>query len=342
VILRLAARTGSLIAMDVDRSPLVSVDKLARWLEAGEGPVIVDLRWYLGKPGAGRAAYAEGHLPGAIFFDLDDDLADPEGYGAPGRHPLPSPGAFRARMAAAGIGDGCVVVGYDDVGGWVAARLWWMLDNLGFGRRDIPGEWAGVLDGGIKAWSEAGNELSTDVPPPPAAPASLTLADAWHGVIDREELKGRLGSVTLLDARAAPRYRGEVEPVDPVAGHIPTAINAPFDMNLDLNGRMLGPGALRARFEELDILPEAAAGGVGDGAGAGNAGAAPRDVIVSCGSGTSAAHHSLAMRVAGLPDPILYVGSYSDWSRSGEPIATGVEPGDPPALDPATAREAAR
>lgn len=310
--------------MDVDRSPLVSVEKLARWLDAGERPVIVDLRWYLGKPGAGRAAYDEGHIPGAIFLDLDDDLADPHGLGAPGRHPLPSPEAFRARMEAAGIGDGAVVVGYDDVGGWVAARLWWMLDNLGFGDRGIDGEWAGVLDGGIKAWAEAGHPLSTESPTAPAAPSALTLGEAWHGVIERDALKDRLGSVTLLDARAAPRYRGEVEPVDPVAGHIPTAINAPFDTNLDLNGRMLGPGALRARFQELDILPEA------EGEG--------RDVIVSCGSGTSATHHSLAMRVAGLPDPLLYVGSYSDWSRSGETIATGAEPGEPPTTTaPATA-----
>jgi len=109
-----------------------------------------------------------------------------------------------------------------------------------------------------------------------------------------------------------------VEPVDPVAGHIPTAISAPFDTNLDLNGRMLGPGALRARFQELEIVPDHEA---------------QRDVVVSCGSGTSAAHHSLAMRVAGLPDPILYVGSYSDWSRSGEPVAVGAEPGEPPAAD---------
>ena len=301
--------------MDVERTPLLSVERLARWLEAGERPIIVDLRWYLGKPGAGHAAYLEGHLPGAIFLDLDDDLADLEGYGAPGRHPLPSPEAFRARMAAVGIGDGSVVVGYDDVGGWVAARLWWMLDNLGFGRRGIEGEWVGVLDGGIKAWAEAGNVLSTDIPAPLPL-ASLTLEGNWHGVIEREELRDRLGSVTLLDARAAARYRGEVEPIDPVAGHIPTAISAPFDTNLDLNGRMLGPGALRARFEELEIVPDD--------------GAEQRDVIVSCGSGTSAAHHSLAMRVAGLPDPILYVGSYSDWSRSGEPVATGAEPGDAP------------
>jgi len=221
-------------------------------------------------------------------------------------------------MAAAGIGDGDRVVGYDDVGGWVAARLWWMLDNLGFGRRGIDGEWVGVLDGGIKAWIEAGNPVEREATTRARGSLSAgTLAGEWHGVIEREALKSRLGSLTLLDARGAPRYRGEVEPVDPVAGHIPTAISAPFDMNLDTNGRMLGPGALRALYAELGIDPPA-----GDGPA--------RDVVTSCGSGTSATHHSLAMRLAGLPDPILYVGSYSDWSRSGEPIATGPEPGEPP------------
>ncbi len=306
--------------MDVERSPLVSVERLAEWVASPRPPVIVDARWYLAKPRAGRAAYHEGHLPGAIFLDLDDDLADLDGLGAPGRHPLPSPVAFIERIAAAGIGDGDRVVGYDDVGGWVAARLWWMLDNLGFGRRGVDGEWVGVLDGGIKAWVEAGNALEHGEGAARAAGrlTSDTLASEWRFVIERQALKARLGSVTLLDARGAPRYRGEVEPIDPVAGHIPTAISAPFDMNLDTNGRMLGPGALRALYAELGIEAE-------DGAGA------ARQVVTSCGSGTSATHHSLAMRLAGLPDPILYVGSYSDWSRSGEPIATGPEPGEPPA-----------
>jgi thiosulfate/3-mercaptopyruvate sulfurtransferase len=304
--------------MESERSPLVSVERLAEWLASGETPVIVDVRWYLGKPGAGKTAYHEGHLPGAIFLDLDDDLADPNGLGAPGRHPLPSPSVFVERMAAAGIGDGDRVVGYDDVGGWVAARLWWMLDNLCFGRRGIEGEWVGVLDGGIKAWVEAGQALEQESPT--RAPARLnadSLAGQWQGVIERDELRSRLGAVTLLDARAAARYRGEVEPIDPVAGHIPTAISAPFDMNLDANGRMLGPGALRAIYAEMGIE------------GADDSAPAPQ-VVTSCGSGTSATHHSLAMRVAGLPDPILYVGSYSDWSRSGEHIATGPEPGEPP------------
>jgi thiosulfate/3-mercaptopyruvate sulfurtransferase len=303
--------------MEDDRSPLVSVDRLAEWLAEPEPPVVVDLRWYLGRPGAGHAAYLEGHVPGATFLDLDEDLADVRGYGAPGRHPLPDPAAFVARMAAAGIGDGARVVGYDDVGGWVAARLWWMLDNLGFGRRGMPGEWVGVLDGGIKAWVDGGNELvSGDAPTP--RQARLTLDGPWHGVIDREELKARLGTVTLLDARAPERYRGEVEPVDPVAGHIPTAISAPYGANLDAEGRLRDGRGLLARYADLGITP------VSDG-----------EVVVSCGSGTSATHHSLAMRAAGLPDPILYVGSYSDWSRSGEAVATGPEPGDPPAREEA-------
>ncbi len=299
--------------MDDAQSPLVSVERLAEWMDGPAPPIVVDLRWYLGKPGAGRAAYLEGHIPGAIFLDLDDDLADLNGYGAPGRHPLPDPAAFTARMAAAGIGDGSRVVGYDDVGGWVAARLWWMLDNLGFGRRGTAGEWVGVLDGGIKAWTDSGRQVSTEIPPRPAEPPRLTLEGPWRGVIEREELKRRLGTVILLDARAPERYRGEVEPVDPVAGHIPTAISAPFGANLDAEGRIKDPTALRSQFLELNIAP-----------------AQEGDVVVSCGSGTSAAHHSLAMRVAGLPDPLLYVGSYSDWSRSGEQVATGAEPGSPP------------
>lgn len=302
--------------MDADRSPLISVEQLAGTVDGPTHPVIVDLRWYLGRPGDGHRAYLEGHLPGAIFLDLDDDLADPAGYGAPGRHPLPDPAVFVARMAAAGIADGSRVVGYDDVGGWVAARLWWMLENLGFGRRGIDGEWAGVLDGGIKAWIDAGRSLEASAAPAPDAPAPLTLAGPWHGVIEREALKARLGTLTLLDARGAPRYRGETEPVDPVAGHIPTAINAPIDTNLAPDGHLLKVGALRAQYAALGIDDDGGADG--------------REVVISCGSGTSATHHALAMRLAGLPDPILYVGSYSDWSRSGEPVATGPEPGPPP------------
>ena len=282
-------------------SPLISPLDLAGRLDDPRVR-IVDVRWYLGKPGAGRAAYEAGHLPGAIFLDLDDDLSDHLGFGAPGRHPLPSPAAFRRRLGEVGIGDGDLVVAYDDVGGWVAARLWWMLDDLGH-------EAAAVLDGGFPAWIGAGLPV-TDEPTVVVPGPGPRLADAWQNVISRDELRDRLGSVLLLDARAAPRYRGEIEPVDPVAGHIPTARSAPIDGNLGPDGRFRSPEALRTRFARLGV----------DGA---------IGVVTSCGSGTSAAHHSLAMRVAGIPDPILYVGSFSDWSRSGYPVATGPEPGDP-------------
>jgi thiosulfate/3-mercaptopyruvate sulfurtransferase len=287
------------------RSPLISVADLAAQIDDPD-LVVVDARWYLGKPGAGREAYLEAHIPGAIHLDLDTDLADlgnPKAFGAPGRHPLPDPRTWEAAMGAHGIGNDSRVVAYDDVGGWVAARLWWMLDDVGF-------ETAAVLDGGIGAWTAAGMPVSSGDEPAPAA-RRLELADAWTGVIERDDLRSKLGSVLLLDARAAPRYRGETEPVDPIAGHIPTAVNATIADNLGPDGRLLAPEALRSRFEAL---------------GAAGAGA----VVTSCGSGTSAAHHSLAMRIAGLPDPLLYVGSYSDWSRSGYPIATGAEPGAPP------------
>lgn len=259
---------------------------------------IVDVRWYLGRPGAGRAAYDRGHLPGAIHLDLDDDLSAPEG---PGRHPLPDVATFARRMGDAGIGSGNDVVAYDDAGGWVAARLWWMLERIGHRR-------VRVLDGGIRAWVEAGGQLTTAVPEWPHA--RLEAASGWSGIVDRYELRSRLGRVVLLDARAAPRYRGEVEPIDPAAGHIPTAISAPFEGNLGPDGRFLPPDVLAARFRSL---------GAASGA----------EVVTYCGSGTSALHHALALRVAGLADPTLYVGSWSDWSTAGYPVAMGPEPGDP-------------
>jgi thiosulfate/3-mercaptopyruvate sulfurtransferase len=262
---------------------------------------ICDVRWYLGRPGAGRAAYHAGHLPGAIFIDLDEDLSDPEGLGTPGRHPLPDPVAFAQRMANTGIGNGHFVVAYDDAGGAVAARLWWMLDALGHRR-------VAVLDGGLAAWLAVGGPLDRDVPHWP--PAKLTLADRWPRILTREELRARLADVVLLDARAPERYRGETEPVDPVAGHIPTARSAPLDGNLDPEGRFRPPAELADRFRRLGVT--------GD-----------RPVVVACGSGVNACHHALALRLAGLPDPLLYPGSYSDWSRSGLPVVRGPEPGSP-------------
>ena len=282
-------------------SPLVSVAELAA---AIDDPAlrIVDVRWYLGRPGDGRRSYEAGHLPGALFLDVDGDLADPPGTG-PGRHPLPSPPAVRARLEAVGIGDGHRVVAYDDVGGWVAARLWWMLDDLGF-------ESVAVLDGGFQAWVDAGLPVVRDVPSFP--PAQLTLRDHWTGVIDRDELRSRLGTVRLLDARAAARYRGEIEPIDAYPGHIPTAVSAPTDGNLAEDGRFLDASALADRYRSLGA----------DGSGGA--------VVVSCGSGVSATHDALALRIAGLPAALLYPGSYSDWTQSGLPVITGDDPGEIP------------
>ena len=273
---------------------MISVAELAARLQ-DPALRIADVRWYLNRPGEGRQAYEAGHIPGAIYLDLDEDLAGEEGAG---RHPLPYPLDFRRRLEQAGIGSEHFVVAYDDVGGTVAARLWWMLDNLG--HRAVT-----VLDGGLRSWNEGGHPLSREESAHPKA--RLQLADRWQNVVEREELATRLGSLTLLDARAGERYRGEVEPIDPAAGHIPTAISAPTAGNLDVDGRFLPPDDLRRRFEAL-----ASAG---------------HPVVTSCGSGTNACHHSLAMRLAGLPDPILYVGSFSDWSRSGMPVATGAEAG---------------
>ena len=235
---------------------------------------------------------------------------------------------------------------YDDAGGTVAARLWWMLDALG--QADVA-----VLDGGIAAWRAAGLPLTADVPAyPPAEPvATPGTGSAWPRTIDRSTLAGRLGEVRLLDARAPERYRGEIEPIDRVPGHIPTAFSLPTSVLLAGDGRFLGPDALAARFAVVGVWGQGP-GDVGAGSAGGDGPAADerhasdsgapatrggprvgsgRQVVVSCGSGVNACQLALAMRGAGLPDPLLYPGSYSDWTRSGMPIATGAEPGEVPA-----------
>ncbi|MEW6225257.1 MAG: sulfurtransferase [Chloroflexota bacterium] len=264
---------------------------------------LADVRWWLADPGKGRRDYAAAHLPGAVFVDLDTDLAAPRG---PGRHPLPDPAVFARRMEALGFDDASEIVAYDDAGGTIAARLWWMLDDLGHPQ-------VSVLDGGVQAWAAAGGPLTATVPAP--APGRLHLRDRWTRTIDRAGLVGRLGTLELIDARAPERYRGDLEPVDAAPGHIPTARSVPTAGNLGPDGRFLPPDVIRARFEALHSRTARADAGV----------------VTSCGSGVTACHNALAMRLAGLPDPILYPGSYSDWSRSGLPVATGDEPGDVPA-----------
>ena len=282
-------------------SPLVAAEELASRLDDPKLR-IADVRWYLGQRGEGRRRYEAGHVPGAVFVDVDTDLAAPPG---PGRHPLPDPRAFAARMGELGIGDEHDVVVCDDAGGTIAARLWWMLDALGHAN-------VAVLDGGLPAWEAAGLPMTAEIPSYPSARLTVR-AGGWPRTLDRAELRQRLGSVLLLDARAGKRYRGEVEPVDRVPGHIPTAVSAPTDGNLDSNGRLATPAQLRKRFAEVGVAE-----------------AEPGSVVTSCGSGITACHNALAMRIAGLPDPILYAGSYSDWTANNEPVATGPEPGPPP------------
>jgi thiosulfate/3-mercaptopyruvate sulfurtransferase len=273
--------------------PLVEASWLAARLGA-PGLVVADVRWYAA--GGGRAAYLDGHLPGAIFADVDSDLAAPPTAGS-GRHPLPTPDAFADAMSRLGIGDDDAVVAYDDAGGANAARLWWMLD--------ATGHRAAVLDGGIQAWTGPLDRGEA------ARPAASFTARAWPaGRLADAALVDQLRrdpGAAVLDARAAERYRGEVEPIDPVAGHIPGAGSAPFAGNLDPEtGRFLPPEALRRRYDEL-------VGG--------------RDeVVVYCGSGVTSCHLLLARRVAGLPEGRLYAGSWSEWiADPTRPVAVGEE-----------------
>jgi thiosulfate/3-mercaptopyruvate sulfurtransferase len=261
---------------------------------------VVDLRWSLTWP-SGREEYRTGHVPGAIFLDLDRDLSAPRGNG-PGRHPIPDPERLAEVLSARGIGDRQVVVAYDASGGGVASRLWWLFEH--FGHPDT----VAVLDGGIGAWTAAGGALSTQEPshpparwtPHPARGGDTLDADAVEAL--RHDPRG-----LLLDVRAPERYRGEVEPVDPRAGHIPGALSAPIAGNLGSDGRFLAPDALRARYAALGVEPG-------------------REVAAYCGSGINATQAVLALRLAGL-DARLYEGSWSDWSSDpSRPAATGAEP----------------
>jgi thiosulfate/3-mercaptopyruvate sulfurtransferase len=289
---------------------LISTAQLAAALDDPELR-IVDVRWSLANPTGGRSDYAIAHLPGAVFVDLESVLTAPTG---PGRHPLPDPGAFVEALAALGIGRGNRVVAYDDSGGTVAARLWWMLDALGH----AP---LAVLDGGLGAWRAAGLPETASVPTfaPAERVASPGAGSAWPRTIERVALAARLGEVTLLDARAPERYRGEIEPIDRVPGHIPTARHLPTGALMAGDGRFLAPGLLAPRFA-----------GLGVGAPRPGESRPAAQVVVSCGSGVNACHLALGMRAAGLPDPFLYPGSYSDWTQAGMPIATGDEPGEMP------------
>ncbi len=269
----------------------------AGWLSEHSGDpgvVVADARWYA--DGSGRSTYEAGHIPGAVFVDVDTDLSAPKTPTA-GRHPLPTPESFAEAMSRAGIGDDSFVIAYDDAGGSSAARLWWMLD--------VTGHPVGLLDGGVAAWTgelEVGRSPSrpraafTPVPWPEDAIADAALVERLR--VDP--------AAVVLDARASERFRGETEPIDPIAGRIPGAVSAPFAGNLDPStGRFLPPEQLRERYEALGV-------------------AAADEVVAYCGSGVTSAHDLVALRIAGFEGARLYVGSWSEWiTDPSRPIATG-------------------
>ncbi|UUX94090.1 sulfurtransferase [Aquabacterium sp. J223] len=281
--------------------PLIDAAALRRRLDAGRPTVLVDCSFDLADRDAGRRAHAEARLPGAQYLHLETDLSGPQ-HDAEGRfrgrHPLPDRASLAARLAAIGVAPGMAVVAYDRSGGPFAARAWWLLRWLGH----AP---VAVLDGGLAAWTAAGGAVEAGPAPVPApATAWPPSPEPALPVIEADALQRALGRVTLVDARAAERWRGEVEPLDAVAGHIPGAQNRFYGLNLDGDGRFLPPQALRAAWQPLMQPGE--------------------PVVHQCGSGVTACHNLLAQAAAGLGDGVLYPGSWSEWSADpARPVARG-------------------
>lgn len=281
--------------------PLLSSGWLAEHLR-DPGIRIADVRWSLLERDKGRNAYFEGHIPGAVFIDVDTDLASPRGHG-PGRHPLPTPQRFAASMSRAGIDATTHVIAYDFGDGSTAARLWWLLRYFGHER-------ASLLDGGIARWVAEGRPLETGIP---AYPTTTFVAAPQRGMVvdaaDVERLR-RDPRALVLDVRMPERYEGRTEPIDPVAGHVPGARNHPYPGNVRSkeDPRFLEPAQLRAHFERL--------------------GADRAEPVVSyCGSGVNACQNLFALRLAGIDTGVLYEGSWSDWcSVPSRPVETGSAP----------------
>jgi thiosulfate/3-mercaptopyruvate sulfurtransferase len=267
------------------RSGLISVDELRAELPGAV--TILDVRYRMGGP-AGPEEFAAGHIPHAAYVDLDAELAAPVGDGSRGRHPVPDVALFEAAMRRAGVSDERPVVVYDDWSGHAAARAWWLLRFHGHG--DVR-----VLDGGWAAWQRAGAPIETGASPetaaaPGDAEGTFTARPSAMPAVDATTVAS---AEVIVDARAAERYRGEVEPIDPVAGHIPGAVNVPTSRNLDERGHFRSPGELAAIYAEVGATPDA-------------------DVAVYCGSGVTAAHDVLALELAGVR-AALYPGSWSEW-----------------------------
>jgi thiosulfate/3-mercaptopyruvate sulfurtransferase len=272
--------------------PLVSTQWLAAHI-ADRELVVVDMRWYLGRPGEGLRAYSAGHIPGAVFCDVDGAI---NGRSGRGRHPLPEREQFQAAMRELGVCRGDRVVAYDDVGGSIAARMWFLLRYFGH-------EAVAVLDGGLQAWQG-------DLEPGAATRAAGDfIAGEPHRewVLSFEDVRTLPPGRVLLDARARERYTGAVEPTGVRAGHIPGARSAPWAGNLDSENRFRAPEELRRRYLQL--------------------GADGRNSVAYCGSGVTATHHLLALELAGLPGGRLYEGSWSEWAvRPDAEVATGDDP----------------
>ncbi len=275
---------------------LIGADELA---EIIDHCIVVDCRHELTNPKAGRTAYEEGHIPGAYFLHLDEDLAAPLS-GSNGRHPLPEPQDFAAKMASIGLTPETQLIAYDAAGGMVASRLWWMARWIGHSA-------VAVLDGGIGGWQKAGFPLSQEAPRTTPAPAAQAVSQQQATVTAPQLLDNiQARRWLVVDARANARFTGETEPMDARAGHIPGAINRPFADNLREDGRFKPAPVIEAEF--LALLD----------------GQAPERIVHSCGSGVSACHNLLAMAYAGLDGGQLYPGSWSEWSSDPDrPIETG-------------------
>ena len=282
----------------METTTLITVPELEQALAGANPPAVLDIRWQLGGP-PGAEDYAAGHVPGAHFLPLDEELAAPAGGASGGRHPLPDPEALGAALRRAGVSADREVVVYDGATSLAAARAWWLL--VWAGHRRVR-----VLDGGFASWTAAGRPQQQSAPAAEQGdfvpvPGGLPTLDA-----DRAADLARTG--VLLDARAGERYRGETEPVDPRAGHIPGAVSAPTAENVQPDGRFRPAAELAERFAGLGVKPGA-------------------EVGVYCGSGVTAAHELLALHLAGI-DGVLYPGSWSEWSNQAErPVATGPEHG---------------
>jgi thiosulfate/3-mercaptopyruvate sulfurtransferase len=291
-------------------SALIRVPELAAALDSGAGsrrPVLFDCRFDLGDPAAARALFKTAHIPGAHYAHLDEDLSSVPGPNE-GRHPLPDRAAFRRWLGRHGVEPGTQVVIYDDAAGAFAARLWWLLKWVG--HTD-----GAVLSGGFKAWQAAQLSVSAELTAPTSAGPYPELGGGAEMVVTVDQLVEEMAAGhRLVDVRAPERYSGAAEPLDPVGGHIPGAVNFPFQNSLDAAGLFRESPSIHAQM--TDFL----------------AGLGPDQVIASCGSGVTACHLLLAMESVGLPGGRLYAGSWSEWIRNPErPVAVGADPGGTPA-----------